>query len=229
MASIQIPSMSNFFRSCSGEKLSSRAALYHAARIHIQIGRQFYRHGNLPIGTCVWWSALADWVYDSPDLTGLTDRTAQGSRATPTVSVPERIVVPQFNFAFHANWRERSAAGRFSSCRAPSSQDRKSIAVLPFQNRAIEKQNAFSPDGCRDDILTKSMKIGDMKVIRACPSCHIEGGRHAQRREIGAKNARLWYSVEGAFAASQSFGGVMCRLRCQQRRATSGRKIQTAI
>jgi TolB-like protein/class 3 adenylate cyclase/Tfp pilus assembly protein PilF len=41
----------------------------------------------------------------------------------------------------------------------------KSIAVLPFQNFSVDKENAFFADGVQDDILTSLAKIKDLKVI----------------------------------------------------------------
>jgi len=41
----------------------------------------------------------------------------------------------------------------------------KSIAVLPFENRSDDKENAYFADGIQDDILTNLSKIGDLKVI----------------------------------------------------------------
>src|SRR6266513_441138 len=41
----------------------------------------------------------------------------------------------------------------------------KSIAVLPFENLSVEKENAFFADGVQNEILTYLAKIGDLKVI----------------------------------------------------------------
>ncbi len=43
--------------------------------------------------------------------------------------------------------------------------DRKSIAVLPFENLSAEKSNAYFTDGIQDEILTRLSKIADLKVI----------------------------------------------------------------
>jgi TolB-like protein/cytochrome c-type biogenesis protein CcmH/NrfG len=42
---------------------------------------------------------------------------------------------------------------------------RKSIAVLPFENRSEDRANAYFADGIQDEILTKLAGIGDLKVI----------------------------------------------------------------
>jgi TolB-like protein/Tfp pilus assembly protein PilF len=43
--------------------------------------------------------------------------------------------------------------------------DRKSIAVLPFDNRSNREEDQFFTDGIHDDLLTTIAKIGSMKVI----------------------------------------------------------------
>src|SRR5207249_8152458 len=40
----------------------------------------------------------------------------------------------------------------------------KSIAVLPFENRSDEKQNAYFADGVQNEILTDLAKIADLRV-----------------------------------------------------------------
>ena len=52
--------------------------------------------------------------------------------------------------------------------RAPAStaaDSRPSIAVLPFDNRSREADDAFFVDGIHDDILTQLTKVGSLKVI----------------------------------------------------------------
>ena len=41
----------------------------------------------------------------------------------------------------------------------------KSIAVLPFENRSDEKENAYFADGIEDEILTRLSNIADLKVL----------------------------------------------------------------
>jgi TolB-like protein len=45
------------------------------------------------------------------------------------------------------------------------SEDRKSIAVLPFANRSASEEDAFFVDGLHDDLLTHISKIGSIKTI----------------------------------------------------------------
>ncbi len=45
------------------------------------------------------------------------------------------------------------------------SEERKSIAVLPFKNRSNREEDEFFTEGVHDDLLTTIAKIGSMKVI----------------------------------------------------------------
>ena len=59
-------------------------------------------------------------------------------------------------------WRTRG--GKTGAPSAPA-LDRKSVAVLPFQNLSPDPENAFFADGMTEDILTQLAKIRDLKVI----------------------------------------------------------------
>ena len=49
---------------------------------------------------------------------------------------------------------------------AETTENRRSIAVLPFANRSAAEENAaFFADGIHDELLTRLAKIGDLKVI----------------------------------------------------------------
>jgi TolB-like protein/Tfp pilus assembly protein PilF len=50
----------------------------------------------------------------------------------------------------------------------------KSIAVLPFENRSEDKQNAYFADGIQDEILTRLSKIADLKVISRTSTQHYK-------------------------------------------------------
>ena len=47
----------------------------------------------------------------------------------------------------------------------PDNIDRKSIAVLPFDNFSDDKSNEYFNDGITEDIITQLSKIGDLRVI----------------------------------------------------------------
>src|SRR5436190_6855485 len=51
----------------------------------------------------------------------------------------------------------------------------KSIAVLPFENRSRDPDNAYFADGIQDEILTRLSKIADLKVISRTSTQHYKG------------------------------------------------------
>ena len=57
----------------------------------------------------------------------------------------------------------------------------KSIAVLPFENLSMEKENAFFADGIQDDVLTSLTKIADLKVISRTSVMQYRGTTHNLR------------------------------------------------
>lgn len=50
----------------------------------------------------------------------------------------------------------------------------KSIAVLPFENRSHDPDNAYFADGIQDEILTRLSKIADLKVISRTSTEHYK-------------------------------------------------------
>ncbi len=63
---------------------------------------------------------------------------------------------------------------------APATRE-KSIAVLPFENLSVEKENALLADGIQDDLLTILAKIKDLKVISRTS---VMKYRHTDNRNI---------------------------------------------
>src|SRR5918996_608982 len=61
----------------------------------------------------------------------------------------------------------------------------KSIAVLPFENRSDDKQNAYFADGVQDEILTNLAKIADLRVISRTSVMQYTGDAERSLREIG--------------------------------------------
>src|SRR6266481_2454900 len=70
---------------------------------------------------------------------------------------------------------------------AASLPEEKSIAVLPFQNFSIEKENAFFADGIQDDILTSLAKIKDLRVISRSSVMAFREAAAQNLRQIGRK------------------------------------------
>jgi TolB-like protein/Tfp pilus assembly protein PilF len=73
----------------------------------------------------------------------------------------------------------------------------KSIAVLPFENRSSDKENAFFTDGVQDEILTDLAKIADLKVISRTSVMRYKNGVARDLREIG-KQLGVAHLVEGS-------------------------------
>jgi TolB-like protein len=71
----------------------------------------------------------------------------------------------------------------------------KSIAVLPFENLADEKENAYLADGVQDDILTDLTKVADLKVISRRSVAQYRGST-IDVREIG-KALQVAHVLEG--------------------------------
>jgi TolB-like protein/class 3 adenylate cyclase/Tfp pilus assembly protein PilF len=57
---------------------------------------------------------------------------------------------------------------------AGSAVPEKSIAVLPFENRSRDPDNAYFADGIQDEILTRLSKLADLKVISRTSTQHYK-------------------------------------------------------
>jgi TolB-like protein/Tfp pilus assembly protein PilF len=76
----------------------------------------------------------------------------------------------------------------------------KSIAVLPFENRSEEKENAYFADGIQDEILTRLAKISDLKVISRTSTQHYKSAPE-NLREIG-RQLGVAHILEGSVEKS---------------------------
>ena len=81
--------------------------------------------------------------------------------------------------------REAALVARTEPNESRSAINAKSIAVLPFENRSEEKQNAFFADGVQDEILTNLSRIADLKVISRTSVMQYKSGVARNLREIG--------------------------------------------
>jgi serine/threonine-protein kinase len=61
----------------------------------------------------------------------------------------------------------------------------KSIAVLPFENRSEDQENAFFADAIQDDVLTSLVKIKELKVIGRASVMSYREGTKRNLRDIG--------------------------------------------
>jgi serine/threonine protein kinase/tetratricopeptide (TPR) repeat protein len=77
----------------------------------------------------------------------------------------------------------------------------KSIAVLPFENRSEDKQNAFFADGVQGEILTDLAKVADLKVISRTSVMQYKSGPQRNVRQIG-QELGVAHVVEGSVQRS---------------------------
>lgn len=113
------------------------------------------------------------------------DVTTEGIQRTPRAPAAPRgrtrrnmAILAAFGLAISV------AAGLFILPRASARKVDKSIAVLPFENLSLDKENAFFADGLQDDILNNLARIGDLKVISRT-SVMPYRGRPTSVRDIG--------------------------------------------
>jgi serine/threonine protein kinase/Tfp pilus assembly protein PilF len=85
-----------------------------------------------------------------------------GSRLVASAAVVIVLAGGLFAFWTRSQQNAGEAAGVHS---VQSSDSRKSIAVLPFQNLSSDPDNAYFADGIQQEVLTRLTKIGDLKVI----------------------------------------------------------------
>src|SRR5436309_8422689 len=81
-----------------------------------------------------------------------------------------------------------------------SSIPEKSIAVLPFENRSRDPDNAYFADGIQDEILTRLAKIADLKVISRTSTQHYKSAPE-NLSEI-ARQLGVAHIVEGSVQKS---------------------------
>src|SRR5262249_42535657 len=76
----------------------------------------------------------------------------------------------------------------------------KSIAVLPFENRSRDPDNAYFADGIHDEILTSLSKVADLKVISRTSTQHYKSAPE-NLPEI-ARQLGVAYILEGSMQKS---------------------------
>ena len=97
---------------------------------------------------------------------------ASGAQRTRIVLVAALTLILGASAVFVSrSLRTHPATGGSASSPAPPE---KSIAVLPFENRSEEKENAYFADGVQDEILTRLSKIADLKVISRTSTQHYK-------------------------------------------------------
>jgi TolB-like protein/Flp pilus assembly protein TadD len=177
--------MSGFFEEVQRRKVYRVAAAYViAAGFIIQIGSAVFPAWELPnwsfrlvvvlllIGFPI--ALILAWAFD------ITPQGIKATPETPTTTHRRRnlALLGATGVAISA------LAGFFLLPPAVAHKVDKSIAVLPFDNLSVEKENAYFADGIQDDILTNLSKISDLKVISRT-SVMSYRGHTANVRDIG--------------------------------------------
>jgi TolB-like protein/class 3 adenylate cyclase/Tfp pilus assembly protein PilF len=80
----------------------------------------------------------------------------------------------------------RAPAPEAKAAGALAANPGKSIAVLPFENRSEDKENAYFADGVQGEILTGLSRVGDLKVISRTSVMEYKAGMKRNLREIAA-------------------------------------------
>jgi TolB-like protein/class 3 adenylate cyclase len=96
----------------------------------------------------------------------------------------------------------------------------KSIAVLPFENRSEEKQNAYFADGVQGEILTDLARVADLKVISRASVMQYGSGAERNVRQIG-QQLGVAHVVEGSVQRS----GNRVRVNANLVDARTGRQL----
>jgi TolB-like protein/predicted Zn-dependent protease len=76
----------------------------------------------------------------------------------------------------------------------------KSIAVLPFENRSPDKENAYFADGVQDEILTRLARLGGLKVISRTSTQQYKSAPE-NLREVG-RQLGVAFILEGSVQKS---------------------------
>ncbi len=76
----------------------------------------------------------------------------------------------------------------------------KSIAVLPFENRSPDKENACFADGVQDEILTRLARLGGLKVISSTSTQQYKSAPE-NLREVG-RQLGVAFILEGSVQKS---------------------------
>lgn len=134
-----------------------------------------------------------------PPNESITHKT--GRRFMAIVSALAALAVALFLFRFA---RSNSAIVRAAATGSPSTAasamsiiPEKSIAVLPFENRSSDKENAFFADGVQDEVLTILAKVADLKVISRTSVMQFRDAEKRNLRNI-AQQLGVAYVLEGS-------------------------------
>ena len=128
---------------------------------------------------------IAEMLADLRDLKGKLERAASAPKIEPVwlwTAAVAAIVLIAIGALFFTRYRSLPLGERSSSSSSSVSTGssglanipEKSIAVLPFENRSRDEDNAYFADAIQDEILTRLSKIADLKVISRTSTQHYK-------------------------------------------------------
>src|SRR5262245_8559473 len=102
----------------------------------------------------------------------------------------------------HPHWDPLRSDARFEKILAASAPKtaavpEKSIAMLPFENRSEDKENAFLADGMQYDVLASLVQIKALKVIGGSSVMSYRDAANRNLREIG-RQLNVAHVLEGS-------------------------------
>ncbi|HTH19593.1 MAG TPA: hypothetical protein VL912_05895, partial [Candidatus Udaeobacter sp.] len=132
-----------------------------------------------------YFAVIAAWVGDK-DLA--CEQLAIAARVPGTLSYGQLKLLPFWDplrgdpcFEKIVDEAKEPVTQQFTATTVPA----KSIAVLPFENRSSDPENAFFTDGVQDEILTDLARVADLKVISRTSVMQYKAGARRNLRQIG--------------------------------------------
>ena len=123
------------------------------------------------------YQTIAEMLADLRSLKGKLERAASAPKIEPAwlwTAAVAAIVLIGIGTLFFARYRSLPVAARSPISPATAQIPEKSIAVLPFENRSRDPDNAYFADAIQDEILTRLSKIADLKVISRTSTQHYK-------------------------------------------------------
>jgi TolB-like protein/tetratricopeptide (TPR) repeat protein len=106
--------------------------------------------------------------------TEAADLAGERSRGWVWIYVVIVGVLLSVSLFFVGRYTARNTSAARTDSDTGSSIPQKSIAVLPFENRSRDPDNAYFADGIQDEILTRLSKIAELKVISRTSTQHYK-------------------------------------------------------
>ena len=132
----------------------------------------------------------------NPQLPGKIRRVKARKKATALVAAGVLLAIVSAGTFLILSHRAGPQTVKIPVAMVPPVPER-SIAVLPFENRSEEKQNAYFADGVQDEILTDLAKVADLKVISRTSVMQYRSGAERNVRQI-AQQLGVVHVVEGS-------------------------------